>query len=280
MPRTGAGRQPDTGGGLLGEHALRRMNGVREHLIHAEIADQREVIVGREIHRMGVGLLLARGIHARSMMLDERRVRPERAIGMDGERHHAAAAIVHRHQRLARGVHVQVARSGADRALLSKLRQFAGGLVDPVRRDIAAGLAPPGVGLVGGVEMLPVGVDGQEGGIRGRRNQSDRRGLARRGVEAPRMNPRTVRPGVGAHVGEVGFGSSGRCTHGKGGNGYGETRHLNSGTGLHTLQQTLRPAAVEEKSNSRNDIPIEACCHLRDSMNSVALRGGARTDPQ
>ena len=104
VPRAGACSH---GGRPVGPNrCLPGIESVDEDLVDAEVADDGKAAVRGGVDRMPVGTLLAGGIDALSLVLDEpcrspRHRRPEPTIGLDSEAHRAPAAVVGRQHCLA-----------------------------------------------------------------------------------------------------------------------------------------------------------------------------------
>ena len=95
-------------------------------------------------------------------MLDERRVPPEPAIGLDRQAGHASAAVIGHQHVLALPIDDQVAGTRADRRLLVQRRQPAARRIDRERADSTASPALEFAHLVHRVQELPARVNGQE----------------------------------------------------------------------------------------------------------------------
>jgi len=88
---------------------------VNQNLVEAEIGSGGETVRGVEIDRVRVRLFLARRIHARPGVLDERAGLGELAVAAHGQRGDAAAAVVGDEHVFAGLVHDQMARAVAAR---------------------------------------------------------------------------------------------------------------------------------------------------------------------
>ena len=110
---------------------------------------------------MGVGLLLAALVYARSRMLDHGRRLAQGAVVVHGKGGDRPAAVIGYEYGLAAAVHVDGAGSGPVRRLVVQGRERAG-RVHGVGEDAAVGIAR----LADGVQESGVGRQDQEGRIR------------------------------------------------------------------------------------------------------------------
>src|SRR5439155_17481251 len=125
------------------------------------------VLVGRvQVDGVGVRRLLAVGVDALALVLDEGAGGLQAAVLGDWQTADAAAAVVGRQHALALLVHDQVARAVAAGALLVDELQRPGLGVEAEGADAAALLGTFGV-FADTVQKLLVGVDGQEVGLVG-----------------------------------------------------------------------------------------------------------------
>ena len=254
VPRSRARGESREGRRMRRERRPGRVERVDHHLVETEVGDEDEAVVRRKIGGVRVRLLLARRIDARAGVLDERRVRPERTVGRDRERHDAAAAVVGRDQGASGGIDVQVAGPAAHGGLLVDLLELAGGGVHAISGHVAARLAVPLIDLVGRVQMLPVGMDREEGRVGGLGDETDGVGDTGVGVEAEGVDAVALRSGVGADVGDEAGGVGG---HGDGGGRGGADQSGDDGTGIHVpFRRHPRTGPLKENPETYRDAPI------------------------
>src|SRR5277367_4561778 len=99
---------------------------INKNFVQTEIAIKREAVVRRRQNKMRVRPGLAVGVHAGASVLDFCHRFTEAAVGMDGQRGDAAAAVIRDEQTFAGGVHGYMAWAAAAGKLLVQWREPAG----------------------------------------------------------------------------------------------------------------------------------------------------------
>ena len=109
---------------LVGREAARgRVEPVDEHLVEAQVGDERESIRLVEAHPVRVGALLASRVRSMPLVLHERRGRAQAAVGLNGQHGDAAPAVVRDEDEAAPGIEREVARRAAAGGLLVQGRE-------------------------------------------------------------------------------------------------------------------------------------------------------------
>ena len=177
---------------------------VDEHVVEAEIGDEREAIVGRRADPVRVRGLLALFVEAVAAVLHEAARDAEAAVGLDLERGDAAAVVVGDEDEATRFVERDEAGAGAVRGDLIQKFKLAGFAIDLEGTDRAAFFAVVVADFVDGVEIFAVGVDGDEGWVGRFGDEADRGEFAGGGIEIVGVDAFAfLLGGVGADVGEV-----------------------------------------------------------------------------
>ena len=116
---------------------------------------------------MSMWCFLALGIDAGAFVLDEGCGFSEGAIGFDGKRGDASAAVIGHEDEFARAIHRNVAGTRSARRLVIEKGEFSR---LQVNREGAYGAAAPstqGIDFIGRVEEFSIWMDGKEAGAGG-----------------------------------------------------------------------------------------------------------------
>ena len=133
-------------------------------------------------------------------MLNRRRRRTERSIGMDRQRRNAAVAVVRDEDAPARGIHRKVGWTETGAGLLVDLRQGSGLVVDEKRIHGAVRQAANGAVRI---QKMVIRVDRKERGVRSFDGQGGRGQRAGGAVETANVDAFAFPACVGAEVNEI-----------------------------------------------------------------------------
>ena len=153
MARARAGLDVDEGWIIWRERAVLRVEAINKNLVQAEVGHEREAVGRVNDDGVGVGVRLAKRIHAAAGVLHKSGAFAEAAVGLDGEDGDVAAGVIRREYIMPGLVEADVARVGAARRNTVEEFQLAG-----VRFDFVGGHRA-GTSGVAGVKMLVVGMN-------------------------------------------------------------------------------------------------------------------------